>query len=123
MEIDWNEILNELLEKSRALIESKEVVRDARIKAKLSLSELSEILDVPEKDLADFENGHMIGVTNEFKIFMWFFGKEGRNIQGKELREKFELAYLLCKLVVYGKDKDWERLFNIIDSLNIGPAN
>jgi ribosome-binding protein aMBF1 (putative translation factor) len=94
LEVNWDEILNELLEKSRALIESKEVVRDARIKAGLSLSELSEMLGIPETDLADFENGHLIESTNEFKIFMWFFEKEGRDIQGRELRENFRLAYL-----------------------------
>ena len=123
MEINWDEILNELLEKSRALIESKEVVRDARIKAGLSLSELSEMLGIPETDLANFENGHLIESTNEFKIFMWFFEKEGRDIQGRELRENFRLAYLLCKLVIYGSEKQWERFFNFIDSLNIDPLD
>jgi hypothetical protein len=123
LEIDWDGMLNELLEKSRTLIESKEVMRDARIKAGLSLSELSEMLDIPETDLAEFEDGHLIEPTNEFKVFMWFFANEGRNIQGKELRDEFRLAYLLCKLVVYGSEKQWERFFTFIDSLNIDPLN
>ena len=121
MEIDWDGMLNELLEKSRLLIASKGAVRDARIKAGLSLSELSEMLDIPETGLAKFEVGHLIEPTNEFKVFMWFFANEGRNIPEKELRDEFRLSYLLCKLVVYGKDKDWKRFFDTIDSLDIGP--
>ena len=118
LEINWEEILNELLCKADNLIEAKELVKGTRIKLGLSLSEFSEMTGVPESDLEAFEAGREIDTKNKLRIFMWFLEKEQNSVQEEDLKEKLRLAYLLCKLVLYGSDKQQEKFFKFIKSLH-----
>ena len=118
--INWDEILEETMGKLYADKEFRDLVKHTRIGENLSLAELSEKIGVSEDVLSSFEQGERVDHTSQMKISMWFFEIEKEKVIDDELKDKFELCYLLCKFVLYGSDKQWEKFFKFINSLPKG---
>ena len=118
--INWDEILEETMGKLSADKEFRDIVKHARIGENLSLTELSEKIGVSEDVLNSFEQGEQVNHISQMKISMWFFGTEKEKVINDELKDKFELCYLLCKLVLYSSDKQWGKFFKFINSLPKG---
>ena len=116
--IDWDKILEEITEKLYTDKEFRDIVKHTRIRENLSLSELSEKISVSEDVLNSFEQGEQVDHDSQIKISMWFFGTEKDRVVDDELKDKFELIYLLCKFVLYGSAKQWKRFLKDINSLS-----
>ena len=114
---NWDQLISELLGKANTEIEIQLALKNYRIELGLSLPELSEITEISEDILETFEAGEQIDRVDKLKIFMYFLKEKQESIVEDDLKAKFELAYLLCKLALSENEEQLERLIELARSL------
>ena len=114
---NWDKVLEDIQEEIIAKGGVRELVRYARLQQNLSLSELAEETDVSEKDLIRAcEEGEEVDSKIFFRVALWLLRKAEESIGDKDSKGKLRLAILLCRLALYGKEKDMDRFIDLVAS-------
>jgi hypothetical protein len=116
-EMNWDEILGEIIEKTDADKNFRELFRHTRTSEFLSIDALAEKTGVPEEIITDYESGKPIDEEMNLKLCLWWAETEKTKTSDAEILRDLELVSLLARLILYGTEKQFARLVKFAKSL------
>ncbi len=95
-----------------------EVIKKARQKAKLSQAELSEKIDMTDKNLGNIENGKQFPQVNNFLRLIEFLGLSLEDFGVRKKEDKDESKEALLKLILLSTTKECQGYLEILNVIN-----